>query len=459
MSSPCSARSSSSRSSSLNATRVSITAELSGDVLLGPVVVRLGEHALGWPHLDQLAVEHERGRVRHAGGLLHVAGHDHDRVALLQLVDQLLDAKRGDRVERRAGLVHQDHLGLHRQRARDAQALLLATREPDAGLVQAVLHLVPERRAAQALLHPLLEATALHTREPRARGHVVEDRHRGERVGLLEDHAGGVADRGHVNRRVVEVLAVDRDLAAHPRARDLLVHAVDAAHHRRLAGAGRPDHRRDLVRLVLDVEALHRVLVAVPGVEVLDRHVPALGAAHGGAAEAAFLLGRGGFGCVRSWIHGARFCRWACGHARRLLRAMRRAIRVSTRTSRTSVSAAPQARATSRSWAWPTSVKICTGSEFILSPRLSVLPFTTAAVNSSGAVSPAARATASRMPVMRPDTAVGSTTLNTTRQRGAPSASAASRNESGTSSSTTSEARVMIGSISSARAMEPFQPA
>ncbi len=47
----------------------------------------------------------------------------------------------------------------------------------------------------------------------------------------------------------------------------------------------------------------------------------------------------------------------------------------------------------------------------------------------------------------------------TTRVRGAPSASAASRRESGTSSSTTSEARVTTGSISSASATEPFQPA
>src|SRR5919204_2938792 len=91
MSRPCSARSSSSRSSSLNATRVSISAELPGDVFLGPAVVRLREHLVRGPALDQFAVEHERRGVRNARGLLHVVGHDHDRVALLELVDQLLD--------------------------------------------------------------------------------------------------------------------------------------------------------------------------------------------------------------------------------------------------------------------------------------------------------------------------------------------------------------------------------
>jgi hypothetical protein len=43
-----------------------------------------------------------------------------------QFVHQLLDLRGGDRVERRARLVHQDHLGIDRDRARDAQALLLA---------------------------------------------------------------------------------------------------------------------------------------------------------------------------------------------------------------------------------------------------------------------------------------------------------------------------------------------
>ena len=77
---------------------------------------------------------------------------DDDRVVLLQLDDQLLDLLRGDRVERRAGLVHQQHLGLVGQRARDAEPLLLAAREAGAGRVEPVLHLVPQRGAAEAPL-------------------------------------------------------------------------------------------------------------------------------------------------------------------------------------------------------------------------------------------------------------------------------------------------------------------
>ena len=69
---------------------------------------------------------------------------------LAQLVDQLLDLGGGDRVERRAGLVHQQHLRLDRERAGDAEPLLLAAREADARLLELVLHLVPQRGLAQA---------------------------------------------------------------------------------------------------------------------------------------------------------------------------------------------------------------------------------------------------------------------------------------------------------------------
>ncbi len=66
--------------------------------------------------------------VGDAGRLLHVMGHDRDRVVILQLVDQLLDLGGRDRIQRRARLVEQDHFRPHRDGARDAQALLLTAR-------------------------------------------------------------------------------------------------------------------------------------------------------------------------------------------------------------------------------------------------------------------------------------------------------------------------------------------
>src|SRR5882762_11419844 len=99
--------------------------EAAGDVVLGPLVARVGEQLARDPDLDQLAQQHEAGIVRHPGGLLHVVGHDDDRIAVLQLEHELLDLGGGDRIEGRAGLVHQEHVGLDRDRPGDAQALLL----------------------------------------------------------------------------------------------------------------------------------------------------------------------------------------------------------------------------------------------------------------------------------------------------------------------------------------------
>ena len=86
---------------------------------------------------DQLAEVEEGGPLRHARGLLHVVGDDRDRVAAAKLVDQLLDLGGGDRIERRAGLVHQDDFGIDRDRAGDAQPLLLAARQRGAAFLQA----------------------------------------------------------------------------------------------------------------------------------------------------------------------------------------------------------------------------------------------------------------------------------------------------------------------------------
>ena len=99
----------------------------------------------------------EGGALRDAGRLLHRVGDDDDAERLLELLHQGLDAGRGDRVERRAGLVHQQDLGVHRDGARDAQSLLLAARQPGAGFVQAILDLLEQPRPGQALDDDLLE--------------------------------------------------------------------------------------------------------------------------------------------------------------------------------------------------------------------------------------------------------------------------------------------------------------
>ena len=79
--------------------------------------------------LDQAPKIKEGGVIGAAAGLLHVVRDDDDGVLLLQLPDQLFHFGGGDGIERGAGLIHQDDLGLDREGARNAETLLLARRK------------------------------------------------------------------------------------------------------------------------------------------------------------------------------------------------------------------------------------------------------------------------------------------------------------------------------------------
>src|SRR5258708_608739 len=107
----------------ISSLRSRASAEAAGDVILGALVRGGGEHLARGIELDHLAEIHEGGEVGDARRLLHVVGDDGDRVVVLELVDQLFDLGGRDRVERRAGLVEQDHLRLDGDGARDTEAL------------------------------------------------------------------------------------------------------------------------------------------------------------------------------------------------------------------------------------------------------------------------------------------------------------------------------------------------
>src|SRR5215475_763297 len=176
------------------------SAKAAGDVILRASVARRREHLAGGIELNELAEIHEGREVGHAGGLLHVVGHDHDRVVDLELVDELLDLCGRDRVERRARLVEQDHLGLHRHRAGDAETLLLATRQAQTIGRELVLDFLPERRPAERALNPPFQlGLGQFLVEPDAEGDVLEDRH-WERRRLLEHHP-------HAGAQQVQILS------------------------------------------------------------------------------------------------------------------------------------------------------------------------------------------------------------------------------------------------------------
>src|SRR6185436_11144947 len=111
--------------------------EAASDVILGELVARIGEDAIGLAHLDEIA-EMEIGRaLRNTRRLLHRMRHDDDGITLPQLLHEVLDACGGDRVERTAGLVHEDDFRIHGTRARNTQALLVAAAQRCSRLLQA----------------------------------------------------------------------------------------------------------------------------------------------------------------------------------------------------------------------------------------------------------------------------------------------------------------------------------
>src|SRR5690349_2155245 len=113
--------------------QVPLLADTAGNIILSLLVLGIGEDVGGVAFLDQVPKVEERRTLANARRLLHRVRDDDDRVILAQLVDQLLDDRGRDRIERRARLVHQDHLRTYRDGARDAQALLLAARQARAG--------------------------------------------------------------------------------------------------------------------------------------------------------------------------------------------------------------------------------------------------------------------------------------------------------------------------------------
>src|SRR5205809_6835543 len=89
-------------------------AELTPDIFLGQLLTRRLEDLRRFSQLDQIAGpaamrevdRKERRQISDPGCLLHVMGDENDRVLVLQLQHQLLDAARRDRIESGTGFVH-----------------------------------------------------------------------------------------------------------------------------------------------------------------------------------------------------------------------------------------------------------------------------------------------------------------------------------------------------------------
>src|ERR1017187_4250999 len=218
--------------------RRQISTEPAGHIIFRLFLRWTGENLPGHVEFHQFAQIKERGEIRHARGLLHVVGHNHNRVVLFQFQDQVLYFRRGQRVECRGRFVHEQHLRLHGERARNAQALLLAARKADGRRVQAVFDLVPKRGHAQRLFHAFGEQRAVAKAvQSQADRDVVGDGHGRERIRFLEHHADAAADDDRLNTGRVNVVTEQANLAGHPRFGHEFMHPVERAQKSGFAAA------------------------------------------------------------------------------------------------------------------------------------------------------------------------------------------------------------------------------
>ena len=115
------------------------------------------------------------------------------------------------------------------------------------GLVEPVLHLVPERRLLEAAHHDFLQARAItHAGQLRAVDDVLANG-AGQRQRQGKHHAHPPPQRGHRHVRAIDVLAVEQDVALHPRAVQQVVQPVDEPQQGRLAAARRAEEHGDRV--------------------------------------------------------------------------------------------------------------------------------------------------------------------------------------------------------------------
>ena len=226
------------------ASSATASSEAAGDVRLSARIGGRRKQLRRRAEFDEFAEQHERGRIAYARGLLHVVRHDHDGAIFLQLNEQLFDLRRAYRIKRGTRFVEQKHFGIHRQRTRDAEPLLLAAGKSVGRAMQPVFYFIPQRRAPQTFFHVIAQRSLVSVDAKSVRN-VVENRFR-KRIRPLENHADAAAEARDILRK--NIFAVEKYLPLEPRVAQRLVHAVERAQQGGFAASGRTDQRGDAVR-------------------------------------------------------------------------------------------------------------------------------------------------------------------------------------------------------------------
>src|SRR5207245_873280 len=210
------------------------------DELVDRPRVKLGRRRVRLEH----AVTHERDAVRHGERLELIMRHEDrgDPDLLLEALDLAAHLVPQPGVEIRERLVQQKDVRPLHERARERDALLLATGELRGSAIEQCVDLDERGGLAHA---PLALFLAHGTAKLEREADVLGDRHvRVQRV-ALEDHA----DPAFLWEEVIDTPVAEEDLSAR--------RTVDASDHeqgRGLPAAGRPEERDELARADLEVE-------------------------------------------------------------------------------------------------------------------------------------------------------------------------------------------------------------
>src|SRR5205807_3252692 len=132
-------------------------AKSTSDVIFRAFLARVSKNFRGRSELDEFAEIKDTSVIGNAPGLLHVVSDNYDGVLRFQFLNQFFDPCRRDRIERRARFVHEDHVGLNRERAGDAKPLLLTAGQSKCIRLQSLFHFIPERGRAQTFLDRFID--------------------------------------------------------------------------------------------------------------------------------------------------------------------------------------------------------------------------------------------------------------------------------------------------------------
>src|SRR5919112_2191391 len=130
---------------------------------------------------------HDDGPVGERHGLLHVVRDEHDgRARLLPQPEQMLvQARAGEGVERREGLVEEQYLGIRHEGARDGDALLLAARQ----IARPAVGMFDQADLVERMCDAGLALRRTHAVQ--SESDVVPNRQPGQEARLLEHDADG----------------------------------------------------------------------------------------------------------------------------------------------------------------------------------------------------------------------------------------------------------------------------